>query len=62
MRIVGYVYSSGAALCIKHATDLSDENNETGQAGPIWNTDETDHDLVCDVEGCGVILAANIEP
>jgi hypothetical protein len=59
MYPVGYTYSDGSVLCAKHATDQTDEGNETGEAFPIFADSETHMNLVCDVEGCGVILKKN---
>jgi hypothetical protein len=56
MKPLGYTYSDGSVLCVDHAAD---EDNETGQAFPIFADSETHADLVCDVEGCGVILEKN---
>jgi hypothetical protein len=59
MRPLGYPYSNGAVLCARHATDTRDPGNETGRAYGIYNWEEAHSDLVCDVEGCGVILEKN---
>jgi len=59
MRVLGYTYSDGSVLCAEHATDTTDGGNETGQAFGIYNWHEAHSDVVCDVEGCGVILASN---
>jgi hypothetical protein len=59
MYALGYTYSGGYALCTRHATDTRDEGNESGQAFPIFSDSEMHVDLVCDVEGCGIILARN---
>jgi len=58
-ELLGYSYSGGYALCVDHATDTTDEDNETGQAGGIFSWDEAHSDVVCDVPGCGVIQEHN---
>jgi hypothetical protein len=59
MKLIGYTYSDGSVLCPMHGTDTTDEGNETGQAGGIFDTDEAHLGVVCDVGGCGVILEKN---
>ena len=59
MTLLGYTYSDGYALCAEHATDTTDENNETGLAGGIFSWDEAHSDVVCDISGCGIILEQN---
>lgn len=61
MALLGYVYSDGSVLCVVHslARGLEDENNETGETGGIFSTDEAFYNIVCDVPGCGIILEQN---
>ncbi len=63
MRILGYTYSDSSTLCEEHALErgLEDEDNETGEAERIFSTDEAHYDIVCDVHGCGIIQAQNVE-
>jgi hypothetical protein len=59
MKVLGYTYSDGTVLCATHATDTRDPGNETGHAYAIYSWEEAHSDVVCDVEGCGVILEKN---
>jgi hypothetical protein len=59
MKLLGYTFSDGSVLCARHTRDESDPNNETGCAGAIFSTDEAHENVVCDVAGCGIILARN---
>lgn len=45
---VFYVYSGGYALCAEHAEDLTDPNNESGEAMPVFEWDEAASELCCD--------------
>jgi len=58
----GYAYSDGSVFCPDDAEGrgLVDEDNETGQPGVIFSTDDAAHDITCDA--ChGLILAQNFE-
>ena len=60
--IVGYTHSDGYCLCVKHATrvkwdpkeehyvreEIKDSGNESGHVFPIFDTEETDRDIICD--------------
>lgn len=64
MEPIGYVYSDSSVLCLEHAAvrGLEDEDNETGQAGAIFSTDDAEHNIMCDVRHSGgfyVILEQN---
>jgi hypothetical protein len=59
MKVFGYTYSNGFALCANHATDTTDAGNESGYAYAVYNWLELHSDLVCDVPGCGIILEQN---
>jgi hypothetical protein len=43
---VFYVYSGGYELCAEHAEDLTDPNNESGEAMPIFEWDEAASELL----------------
>jgi hypothetical protein len=61
MRILGYTFSNSDVYCTKHTSTTTDEDNESGKAYAIYSTEEVHSDVVCDVAGCGVILAKNVE-
>ncbi len=52
MKLLGYTYPDGYALCLEHGT-------EQGSSGPIYDIDEAHLDVVCDEPGCGIILERN---
>jgi hypothetical protein len=58
-RVYAYTYSDGSVLCADHATDTSDQGNESGHAYAVYSWEELHSDLMCDVGGCGVILEQN---
>jgi hypothetical protein len=58
-RVYAYIYSDGSVLCADHASDTSDPGNESGSAYAVYSWEELHSDLMCDVEGCGVILEQN---
>ena len=49
--VVGYTHSDGYALCEKHAEygDMPDPGNESGKVQAIFEGDETDSDILCDM-------------
>jgi len=60
MNVLGYTYSNGDVLCAEHATNTTDEGNESGQAFAVYSWHEAHYDLLCDVDG-KIILAQNSE-
>lgn len=63
MRVYGYTYSNGTALCAKHAEQRAlaelEALNENGPEYAVYSWEELHSDLVCDVPGCGIILEKN---
>jgi hypothetical protein len=59
MEVVGYTYSDGYALCVEHATDLSDPGSETGKVYAVFDCMDDAYELVCDEPGCGPLLESD---
>ena len=65
MKVYGYVYSNGTALCADHAAQLDPQDltslNENGPEYEVYSWEDVCSGLACDVHGCGVILEQDAE-
>lgn len=56
---LGYTFDNGTTLCARHVAENHDLENETSRVYAIYDHHEAHSHVVCDVEGCGIILEKN---